>query len=89
MMLLRAGKDPRQVQRRLGHSQLTTTMNVYVHELDDGLAGGDALDEVLWGHPGGHRPSVNPRKRRRAGRRRTRIAVGRGRTAANVRKFLA
>src|SRR5215204_4057398 len=35
--LLRAGKDPRQVQRWLGHSQLTTTMNVYVHDLDDGL----------------------------------------------------
>ena len=51
ILLLRAGKDPRQVQRWLGHSQLTTTMNVYVHELDDGLGGADALDE-LWGHPG-------------------------------------
>jgi integrase len=51
MLLLRAGKDPRQVQRWLGHSQLTTTMNVYVHELDDGLGGADDLDG-LWGHHG-------------------------------------
>ena len=29
----------------------TTTMNVYQHELDDGLGGADALDGV-WGHPG-------------------------------------
>jgi|SRR5215203_856737 len=49
--LLRAGKDPRRVQRWLGHSQLTTTMNVYVHDLDDGLGGADDLDG-LWGHPG-------------------------------------
>ena len=53
MLLLRAGKDPRQVQQWLGHSQLTTTMNVYVHELDDGLGGADDLDAILgWGHPG-------------------------------------
>jgi integrase len=51
MLLKRAGKDLRQVQRWLGHSQLTTTMNVYVHDLDDGLGGADALD-ALWGHPG-------------------------------------
>ena len=53
MLLLRAGKDPRQVQQWLGHSQLTTTMNVYVHELDDGLGGADDLDAILgWGQPG-------------------------------------
>jgi hypothetical protein len=51
LLLKRAGKDPRQVQQWLGHSQLTTTMNVYVHELDDGLGGADDLD-VLWGHLG-------------------------------------
>jgi integrase len=51
VLLLRAGKDPRQVQRWLGHSQLTTTMNVYVHELYDGLGGADEL-EAAWGHPG-------------------------------------
>jgi hypothetical protein len=50
MLLLRAGKDPRQVQQWLGHSQLTTTMNVYVHELDDGLGGADELDAILGGH---------------------------------------
>jgi len=26
-------------------------MNIYVHDLDDGLGGADDLDE-LWGHPG-------------------------------------
>jgi hypothetical protein len=30
--------EGRFLQRWLGHSELTTTMNVYVHELDDGLA---------------------------------------------------
>jgi integrase len=53
MLLLKAGKDPRQVQQWLGHSQLTTTMNIYVHELDDGLGGADDLDAILGrGHPG-------------------------------------
>jgi integrase len=53
MLLLKAGKDPRQVQQWLDHSQLTTTMNIYVHELDDGLGGADDLDTTLGsGHPG-------------------------------------
>jgi hypothetical protein len=51
MLLKRAGKDPRQVQRWLGHSQLMTTMNIYVTDLDDGLGGAEELDG-LWGHPG-------------------------------------
>jgi Phage integrase family len=51
MLLKRGGKDPRQVQRWLGHSQLMTTMNVYATDLDDGLDGADELDG-LWGHSG-------------------------------------
>jgi hypothetical protein len=51
LLLKRAGKDPRQVQRWLGHSQLTTTMNIYITDLDDGLGGADDLDG-LWGHHG-------------------------------------
>ena len=51
MLLKRAGKDPRQVQRWLGQSQLMTTMNIYVTDLDDGLGGAEELDG-LWGHPG-------------------------------------
>jgi integrase len=35
----RAGKDPRQGQRWLGHSQLTTTMNIYVHSWMKASAG--------------------------------------------------
>jgi hypothetical protein len=38
-------------QRWLGHSQLMTTMNIYVTDLDDGLGGAEELDG-LWGHPG-------------------------------------
>jgi integrase len=55
ILLLRAGKTPKQVQGWLGHSQLTTTMNIYTHELDDGLGGADDLDAILGatgGHPG-------------------------------------
>jgi integrase len=50
ILLQRAGKNPKQVQQWLGHSQLTTTMNVYVHELDDGLGGADDLDTIYGSH---------------------------------------
>jgi integrase len=53
ILLLRAGKSPKQVQQWLGHSQLTTTMNIYTHELDDGLGGADDLDIILGGANGG------------------------------------
>jgi Phage integrase family len=74
MLLLRAGKDPRQVQRLLGHSQLTTTMNVYVHELDDGLGGADNLDG-LWGHRGTPKPA-DSRKRDRPRAAESRVESG-------------
>jgi hypothetical protein len=38
VLLKRAGKDPGR-SRGGSHSQLTTTMNVYVHDLEDGLGG--------------------------------------------------
>jgi Phage integrase family len=66
MLLLRAGKDPRQVQRWLGHSQLTTTMNIYVHELDDGL--GRAETSTDCGDTGG---TPKTRRQPQTGRTRT------------------
>lgn len=54
-LLLAHGKNLKQVQGWLRHAQLTTTMNVYIHQVDDGLGGADAWDDILgdaWGHPG-------------------------------------
>lgn len=46
-LLLAHGKRQQQVQGWLRHSKLTTTMDVYVHETDDGLGGADVWDEIL------------------------------------------
>jgi integrase len=53
-LLLAHGKSLKQVQGWLRHSQLTTTMNVYIHQVDDGLGSADVMDEILgaWGNPG-------------------------------------
>jgi hypothetical protein len=45
------------VQGWLRHSQLTTTMNVYIDQVDDGLGSADAWDTIL--APGG--PNGGPR----------------------------
>jgi integrase len=52
--LLHHGKTLKQVQGWLRHSQLTTTMNVYIQQVDDGLGGADAWDSILpgWGNLG-------------------------------------
>jgi hypothetical protein len=50
-LLLANGKTLKQVQGWLRHSQLTTTMNVYIHQVDDGLGSADAWDDIL-GPPG-------------------------------------
>jgi integrase len=68
-LLLHHGKTLKQVQGWLRHSQLTTTMNVYITQVDDGLGGADAWDDILaesgatGGHPGatGHpETATNP-----------------------------
>lgn len=46
-LLLAHGKTPKQVQGWLRHSQLTTTMNVYIHQVDDGLGSADVWDDIL------------------------------------------
>jgi integrase len=53
-LLLHHGKTLKQVQGWLRHAQLTTTMNVYIEQVDDRLGGAAAWDDILpgWGHPG-------------------------------------
>ena len=58
-LLLHHGKTLKQVQGWLRHSQLTTTMNVYITQVDDGLGSADAWDDILpgWGNSGAtHQP---------------------------------
>jgi integrase len=60
-LLFARGKTLKQVQGWLRHAQLTTTMNVYIDQVDDGLGGADVWDDILdrgatWGHPGATEP---------------------------------
>jgi integrase len=58
-LLLHHGKTLKQVQGWLRHSRLSTTMDVYIQQVDDGLGGADAWDEILpgWGNSGATPPS--------------------------------
>ena len=49
----------RRVEKIVAYSMLTTTMNIYIHELDDGLGGADNLDG-LWGHRGATKTRRQP-----------------------------
>jgi integrase len=54
-LLLAQGRTLKQIQAWLRHSQLTTTLNAYIHETDDGLGSADVWDGILgngWGHHG-------------------------------------
>lgn len=48
-LLLHHGKTLKQVQGWLRHSQLTTTMNVYINQVDDGLGGAEVWGEIIPG----------------------------------------
>jgi integrase len=48
-LLFAHGKTLKQVQGWLRHSQLSTTMNVYIDQVDDGLGSADVWDEILPG----------------------------------------
>jgi site-specific recombinase XerC len=50
-LLLANGKTLKQVQGWLRHSQLTTTMNVYITQVDNGLGSADVWDDILPGGP--------------------------------------
>ena len=65
-LLLAQGKNLKQVQGWLRHSQLTTTLNVYIHDVDDGLGGADAWDTMLSLESGPVAPRVAPERRQEA-----------------------
>lgn len=62
-LLFAHGKTLKQVQGWLRHAQLSTTMNVYINQVDDGLGGADVWDDILGvrGHRGAtERPETPP-----------------------------
>ena len=63
LLLAQGGKNLKQVQGWLRHARLSTTLDVYLHEVDAGLAGAEAWDEMLpWGQSGaidGPGPAAN------------------------------
>ena len=49
--LIRAGVNPKVVSERLGHSDVSITLNTYTHVLPDmDAAAADKLDEILLGN---------------------------------------
>jgi integrase len=63
-LLFAHGKTLKQVQGWLRHSQLTTTMNVYIDQVDDGLGSADVWDTILGpGGPNGGPTSAQPESR--------------------------
>jgi integrase len=47
-ILFAGGKNPKQVQMWLGHSDPGFTLRTYVHLIDDGMGGADFLDAAKW-----------------------------------------
>lgn len=47
MSLLLAGKKLKQMYGWLCHAQLATTLNVYIHDVDDGRCGAETWEEIL------------------------------------------
>jgi site-specific recombinase XerD len=48
-MMIEAGIDPKTVQTRIGHADISTTMNIYTHctkTMDQGAA--NAIDKILF-----------------------------------------
>jgi integrase len=48
-VLFAEGKNPKQVQAWLGHSDPGFTLRTYVHLIDDGLGDADFMDRAAWG----------------------------------------
>jgi integrase len=65
-LLFARGKTLKQVQGWLRHAQLTTTMNIYIDQVDGGLGGADVWDDILdgdaWSHRGATEPQEAPAK---------------------------
>jgi integrase len=51
-LLVNAGMDLKQVQQRLRHAQLATTLGCYVEEVDSGRSAADTMGGLLWGNRG-------------------------------------
>ncbi len=51
-ILFASGKNPKQVQMWLGHSDPGFTLRTYVHLIDDGLGDADFLDAAKWARGG-------------------------------------
>lgn len=63
-LLLHHGKNLKQVQGWLRHSRLSTTMDVYIHQVEDNLGGAQTWETILpgWGNTGATpcpRPAAN------------------------------
>jgi integrase len=56
-MLFAEGRNPKQVQVWLGHSDPGFTLRAYVHLIDDGLGDADFLDVAKWATPRATRPT--------------------------------
>jgi integrase len=57
-LLIDAGAHPKSIQRHLGHSSITTTLNIYGHLMpDEQDQVADALDDL---RAGGSRPQRGP-----------------------------
>jgi hypothetical protein len=61
LLLFAHGKTLKQVQGFLRHAQLSTTLNVYINQVDDGLGGADVWDETLPSGGGGPSGSLEGR----------------------------
>jgi len=69
-VLFAEGRNPKQVQLWLGHSDPGFTLRVYVHLIDDGLGDADFLDDAKWATPWATRATdeqanVDPAKARK------------------------
>ena len=59
-LLFDSGKNVKQVQEWLGHSDPGFTLRTYVHLMDDGLGGADFLDEAVGARGGGNKKATRP-----------------------------
>jgi len=65
-ILFAQGRNAKQVQMWLGHSDPGFTLRTYVHLLDDGLGGADDLDLAGWATPGATQPTGTQAKNAKA-----------------------
>jgi integrase len=62
-LLVNAGMDLKQVQQRLRHAQLATTLACYVEDVDLGRGAAEAMGGLLWGNRGTPNSRRHPQTR--------------------------